>query len=462
MSPQRSSPPCLVLGGVSSGVGKTTLCCGIIRAFQRRGLAVAPFKCGPDYLDPSYLSRAAKRRAHNLDSWMMGQEALRSTFVRTSADADLALVEGVMGIFDGAVPTNEAGSTAQVAKWLGSPAILVVDAGGMARSVAAVVKGFQDYDPELWLRGVICNRVGSPRHLDLLRQALGEAPSCIVGGLPKKLDCTFSGRHLGLLEARTQVVQEEIFDRLAELVEHWIDLDALLEMARQARELPAAPASTPLDPAAARCRIGIAQDEAFSFYYDENLDLLRAQGAELVEFSPLHDLQLPAVDGLYFGGGYPELHAQVLHENHSMRRDVAAFIANDRPVYAECGGLMYLCQGIEGLDGRRCEMVGALPGWATLCDRIQALGYTEVCTTRDSLLGPAGTRYRGHQFRYSKLQAVGEKVDCVFELHRRRDGATQTEGYVERSALGSYVHGHWASNPGIARNFVQACLQPSS
>lgn len=458
MSTSTKSPPCLVLGGVSSGVGKTTISCGIIRAFRRRGLEVAPFKCGPDYLDPSYLSRAARRRAHNLDSWMMGQQALRSTFLRTSAGADLAVVEGVMGIFDGAVPTDEAGSTAQIAKWLGAPAVLVVDAGGMARSVAALVKGFQDYDPQLALQGVICNRVGSQRHLDLLRQALGEKGSAIVGGLPKKLDCTFSGRHLGLLEARTQVVQEEIFDQLAELVEQWIDLDALLEMAKQAQPLQAADVQE-RNSSAVRCRIGIAQDEAFSFYYDENLDLLRAQGAELVEFSPLRDPQLPAVDGLYIGGGYPELHAQALQENHSMRSEIAAFIARGRPVYAECGGLMYLCQGIEGLDGQKAQMVGALAGWAKLCDRIQALGYTEVCTTRDSPLGPAGTRYRGHQFRYSKLQELGEEPHCAFELRRRRDGATQAEGYLKRRALGSYVHGHWASNPQIALNFVRACSQ---
>lgn len=449
--------PTIVVGGVSSGVGKTTISCALIRAFVRRGLCVAAYKCGPDYLDPSYLSRAAKRTAHNLDSWMMGQDALRSTFARTVEGADFALVEGVMGIFDGASPNSDAGSTAQIAKWLGAPAILVVDAGGMARTIAAVLHGFSNYDPALDLAGAICNRVGSPRHLDLLRQALPQDGPRILGGLPKKLACTFSERHLGLIEARQNEVSEDVFEALADLIEDWIDLDGVLELAqRKPVELTTLPdQGSQGEP---RVRIGIAQDEAFSFYYPENLAILREYGAELVPFSPLHDKALPDLDALYIGGGYPEIHANKLFENASMRHSVLGFVQSNRPVYAECGGMMYLSQGIETLEGERYPMVGALSGWAKLQGKLVALGYAEVFTTQDSILGPAGTSYRGHQFRYSMLDGVDPALVGALEIRRRRDGKTTSEGYFCHRTVASYVHAHWASNRDIPACLVRSAL----
>lgn len=450
--------PTLVLGGVSSGVGKTTITCALIRAFVRRGLVVAPYKCGPDYLDPSYLSRAAGRSAHNLDSWMMGKSALRSTFARTAQGADLAIVEGVMGIFDGASPSNEEGSTAQIAKWLQAPALLVVDAGGMARTVAALLHGFASYDPELLLAGAICNRVGSPRHLDLLRQALAEGSPPILGGLPKKLECTFSERHLGLVEARKNEVSDAVFDALAELVENWIDLDGLLSLATKHAVQLLEPAQN-TGAQSPQARIGIAQDEAFSFYYPENLALLEASGAQLVPFSPLHDETLPDVDALYFGGGYPELHAKGLADNVAMKRAVFDFVRSNRPVYGECGGMMYLSQGIETLEGQGHEMVGALSGWAKLQSKLVALGYAEVEMRQDSILGPAGTRYRGHQFRYSMIESVEPAAMGALEIRRRRDGKASSEGYWSHQTIASYVHAHWASNPKIPRALVQAAIE---
>lgn len=449
--------PTIVLGGVSSGVGKTTITCALIRAFVRRGLCVAPFKCGPDYLDPSYLSRAAGRTAHNLDSWMMGKEALGSTFARTAQGADLAVVEGVMGLFDGASPSSEDGSTAQIAKWLGAPAVLVVDAGGMARTIAALLGGFARFDPELCLAGAICNRVGSPRHLQLLREALAKDAPTIFGGLPKKLDATFSERHLGLIEARKNEVSDEVFDALADLVETWIDLDGLLSLAKeQPVEVPEprdlAQASEP------RVRIGVAQDEAFSFYYPENLALLAAKGAKIVGFSPIHDQELPEVDALYFGGGYPELHAGALANNESMRRAVLDFVRSDRPVYAECGGMMYLSQGIETMQGERFAMVGALSGVAKLQPKLVALGYVEVSTKKDSILGPEGTSYRGHQFRYSMIEEVNPDAVGALEICRRRDGKATSEGYWSHGTVASYVHAHWASNPEIPASLVRAAI----
>jgi cobyrinic acid a,c-diamide synthase len=451
----------LVIGGVSSGVGKTTVLVGLARALKLRGLRVAVFKCGPDYLDPTYHGRAAGQRSHNLDGWMMGRDAVLATFARATEDKDIALIEGVMGLFDGASPIGEAGSTAEIAKWLETPVVLVCDASGMARSVAALVHGFASFDRELGLGGVICNRVGSRGHLELLGKALREP--LIMGGLPKEKGLGFPERHLGLHSAEHDAEAESRIDAWAARVAEWFEVDRLLALAQGAGPLPA-PSVAPPAPAAvasARCRIGLASDQAFQFYYDDNLRRLEALGAELVRFSPIADRELPDVDGLYIGGGYPELHAAALAQNGSMRAAVAAFAAAGRPVYAECGGLMYLSRAIRTHDGSEHPMVGVVPGMAVMRDRMQALGYVEVETQATSLLGPPGLRFRGHQFRYSELQLDGE-VPQIFSLRKRRGGEVSREGYAVGQTLASYVHAHWASNPLAAQGFVDACARAGS
>jgi cobyrinic acid a,c-diamide synthase len=442
--------PRLVLGGVASGAGKTTATVGLCRALQARGLRVALFKCGPDYLDPTYHARAAGAVSHNLDGWLMGRTAALGTFARAAAGADVALVEGVMGLFDGASPTGEEGSTAEMAKWLAAPVLLLADASGMARSFGALVAGFARFDAALPLAGVIANRVGSRGHLDLLRQALAGGPP-LLGGLPRNEQHAFPGRHLGLRTA-----DASIDARLAAwgaLVADWWNVEAVLALARSAPPLPAPPA---VEPGRARlCRIGVAFDEAFHFYYEDNLRRLGELGAELCRFSPIHDTRLPDVDGLYLGGGYPEVHAGALAANAGMLADVRAFAARGRPVYAECGGLMYLCQGIRALDGSAQAMVGLIPGEAVMSDKLEALGYVEVETQTATCLGGAGLRFRGHQFRYSRLQGAGP--DCAYSVRKRRGGETAPEGYRAGSVLASYVHAHWASNPLVAEGFVRSC-----
>jgi cobyrinic acid a,c-diamide synthase len=446
----------LVIGGVSSGVGKTTVLVGLARALKQRGLRVAVFKCGPDYLDPTYHGRAAGERSHNLDGWMMGRDAVLSTFARATLGKDIALIEGVMGLFDGASPVGEAGSTAEIAKWLEAPVLLVCDASGMARSVAALVHGFASFDRELGLGGVICNRVGSRGHLELLGKALREP--LIMGGLPRETDQAFPERHLGLHSAEHDAEAESRIEVWAARVAEWFELDRVLALARAAGPLPEPSAALQALPAVAgvRCRIGLASDQAFQFYYDDNLRRLEALGAELVRFSPIADPQLPEVDGLYIGGGYPELHAAALAQNAPMRAAVAAFAAAGRPIYAECGGLMYLSRAIRTHDGSEHPMVGVVPGTAVMRDRMQALGYVEVETQATSLLGPPGLRFRGHQFRYSELQLDGE-VEQIFSLRKRRGGDVTREGYAVGRTLASYVHAHWASNPLAAQGFVDAC-----
>lgn len=447
--------PRLVIGGTSSGVGKTTTVLALTRAFRARGLRVAVFKAGPDYLDPTYHARAAKAPCHNLDGWMMGKDAVLDTFARASQGADLALVEGVMGLFDGASATGEEGSTAEIAKWLGAPTLLVVDASGMARSIAALVQGFAQFDPALPLAGVVCNRVGSRGHLDLLGKAQRTPP--ILGGFPKEEALAFPERHLGLHTADEGVLPEGTLDAWGARATEWLALDTLLEHARAAPALAAAAslAST----ASSRCRIGLAFDEALHFYYEDNLRRLEELGAELVRFSPIADERLPDVDGLYLGGGYPEVHAAALSANEGLRRSLSEAHRRGMPIYAECGGLMWLCATLRTLDGKAHPMMGLVPAEAAMCERLQALGYVEVETQERSLLGPAGARFRGHQFRYSQLRGLDPAREGLYRVRRRRGGEVTREGYAAGNLVASYVHAHWASNPLVARAFVSACVE---
>ncbi len=455
MSQQRTLPR-IVVAGISSGSGKTTFMVGLARALTRRGLRVATFKTGPDYLDPSYHRRAAGGVSQNLDGWMMGHDAVLRTFLSASRDAEIALIEGVMGLFDGISAESEEGSTAQVAKWLKAPVLLVVDASGMARTLAALVHGCDTFDPELQIAGVLANRIGSRSHLDLLKRAVTASP--VVGGLPKEPTLSFAERHLGLLTATESSVSEAQLNAWADKIEQWCNVDHILAIARETSALSAevqvgAAASMP-------CSIGYALDAAFHFYYDDNLRRLEKLGATLVPFSPIQDQLLPKVDGLYLGGGYPEAHAAALSANGSMRADIIRFAEAGAPIYAECGGLMYLSQAIRTLDGILHPMVGLIPGEAVMHDRLQSLGYVEVVTTENSILGESGISFRGHQFRYSELRDLPDDSPRAYKVTRRRNGAVEREGYISHAnVLGSYIHAHWASNPQVAANFVAHCAK---
>jgi cobyrinic acid a,c-diamide synthase len=449
--------PRLVLAGVSSGVGKTTATVGFCRALHARGLRVACFKCGPDYLDPTYHERATGSVSHNLDGWLMGRGASLDTFAHAATGADIAVIEGVMGLFDGASATGEEGSTAEIAKWLSAPVVLIADASGMSRSLAALVSGFASFDPALRIAAVVANRVGSHAHLDLLRKAHPAPPIPILGALPKEERYAFPGRHLGLRTADRAAVPETLFDAWGALVGEWWNIDALLRIARDAPPLPRpAPPPAAAAPRPVRCRIGVAFDEAFHFYYQDNLRRLAAAGAELVRFSPLHDQRLPDVGGLYIGGGYPEAHAGALTANTSLLADLRELARRKHAIYAECGGLMYACQGIRTLDGAFHGMAGLLPGEAVMADKLQAVGYVEVETRAPTFLGGAGVRFRGHQFRYSRL-AGASGAEQAYSVRKRRGGETFAEGYRAGTVLASYVHAHWASNPLVAEAFVRGC-----
>ncbi len=447
--------PRLVIAATGSGVGKTTATIGLIAALRSHGLKVASFKCGPDYLDPTYHRRATGVMSHNLDGWMMGREAVLATFARGSRDFDIAIIEGMMGLFDSATPTGDEGSTGEIAKWLNAPVLLVADASGMARSIAAMAAGYAHFDSALKVAGVICNRIGSRGHLDMLRMASREVP--VVGGLPSDAALAFPERHLGLRSADENAVPQRLFDAWGKLATEWLDLDAITLIARAAPDLEIDEVHQSRANGRPVCRIGLAWDEAFHFYYEDNLRRLEECGAEIVRFSPSADEKLPEVDLLYFGGGYPEVLARELSNNRSMIDAVRDFAKSNRPIYAECGGLMYLADAIRTLEGETFPMAGLIPGVAVMSPRLQALGYVAVETRAPSILGAAGTRFRGHQFRYSILDHGNAAPPHHLYAVRPKWGAEFEEGYQRaKSSVASYVHAHWASNPSIAQSLVQA------
>ncbi len=447
----------IVIAGTQSGVGKTTITLGLIAALRRRGLAVQPFKVGPDFIDPGHHTRAAGRVCHNLDGWMLSKEDNLSLFSRHAGEADFTVVEGVMGLFDGYDGLSEAGSTAQMAKWLGLPVLLVVDARSMARSAAALVHGFATFDPDLSLAGVVFNRVGGAGHLQYLQQALGQLEGIkFLGGLPREGELAIPERHLGLFTAEDHPLEDSRLEHMAEMVEKHLDLDGLLA------SLPVLqiPQETPMAEEPHTVRLGVARDQAFCFYYQENLELLARYGAEIVPFSPLQDRELPQnLHGLYLGGGYPELSAAPLAANMGMKRSIARQAAAGLPIYAECGGLMYLSREIEDLEGRRHPMAGVLPLEVRMLPRLKALGYREVTLTAPGLLGPAGTRARGHEFHYSEIMDGTGGLATQYHITARQGQKTEAEGYGFNHVLASYVHLHFLSNPEVARHLVDKCRE---
>lgn len=446
-------PQPLLIAAPSSGSGKTTVTLGLLAALRRRGLRVAPFKVGPDYIDPGLHRLAADAVSHNLDGWMCGEQSVQELYRRNTAAADVAVIEGVMGLFDGASGSSDVGSSAEIAAWLGGKVVLVVDARSQARSVAALISGFCSFNPELEWSGIILNRVGSERHEQLLREACASTPGLppLLGCLPRDEEIVLPERHLGLLTAEEGALNQELLDRLADRIERHLDLDLLLEKVAAGRALDGRP-TAPVRAAGKPVRIGIARDAAFCFYYRDNLDRLEAAGAELVEFSPLTDAHLPeGLDGLLLGGGYPEAYAQQLEENRSLRSEIVEYAEAGLPVYAECGGLLYLCAALDG-----AEMTGLFPAAARMEKKRRALGYREVTLDKECLLGRAGETLRGHEFHYTDLQ-MPEEIGRVYRV-RRADGKSQPdEGFVYNNCLGSYIHLHFASCPAVAEHFVAVC-----
>ncbi|MCB2148129.1 MAG: cobyrinate a,c-diamide synthase [Deltaproteobacteria bacterium] len=448
----------IVIAGTHSGSGKTTITLGLMAALAARGYAVAPFKVGPDFIDPGHHSRVAGRVSRNLDGWMLSRAYNLETFARHTIDADIAVVEGVMGLYDGYDGRSEAGSTAQMAKWLGLPVVLVVGARSMARSAAALVKGFEGFDDALSFAGVMFNHLGSDRHLGYLKEAMdGHVRMPVLGGLVRDAAIAIPERHLGLVTRDDHDLSAEHRRRLAGLIESRINLDELIRILPEIdRRGGASIASNGMN--SADVRIGVARDAAFCFYYPDNLELLEAAGARLVYFSPLTDSRLPeGLDGLYFGGGYPELHAGTLSDNRSLRQEIRHLSRMNMPIYGECGGFMYLCREMGDAEGNAFPMTGCLPLDTRMLGRLKALGYREITQAQATVLGPAGQTMRGHEFHYSTISGGAVDASGAYRMTDRAGMDKAAEGFVARQTLGSYVHLHFGSCPQAARHFVCAC-----
>lgn len=443
--------PRIVIAGTHSGAGKTSLTLGIVALLRRRGLRVQTFKVGPDYLDPTYLAMVSGRPCYNLDGWMTGRAYIEELFARAATDADIAVVEGVMGLFDGADAVSSEGSTAQIAAWLEAPVLLVANIHGMARSVAAVVHGYSTWDPGIRVRGFIANHCGSERHARWVRDAVEAAsPVRMLGAVMRGSIPALSSRHLGLVSAGPKTIASDMADTLADALAPALDVDGILRMAQAAS--PWAKAAAPVRSVAPRCRLGIARDEAFHFYYPDNLEALEQAGCELVPFSPLQDARLPErLSGLYLGGGYPEEHAAELAANTSMLDQIRNF---QGPIYAECGGLMYLSEGIETTTGARFPQLGLLPTWVRMKKERKMLGYVEVDFARSTPWGGPGAAMRGHEYHYSEL-VTPPGWDTVYRVKRRRAAGIVEEGFQHRNILASYIHMHFASHPEAVRQFVE-------
>ncbi len=447
-------PPAFILSGVASGCGKTTIALGLMAAFCRRGLKVAPFKCGPDFIDPGLHQLVTGVVSRNLDLWMMGEEFSRNSFQRNAADADIAIIEGVMGMFDGGLS-----SSAALGSKLCLPNILVLDARSMAESAAAIVNGFATLDKNVTVAGVIVNRIGSERHLQLVREAIEQhCQTEVLGYLPRDIQFSIPGRHLGLLTGDEAPLDKNAINSLAATIEQYIDLDKILGLCQSCRQEKSSAklehfftAEQIASAAEKECRIAIARDRAFCFYYQDNLELLAAAGARIQFFSPLRDRELPAADILYLGGGYPELYAQKLSKNKEMLKSIRDFAQTGGHIFAECGGFMYLTEGIEQ-DGF-FPLLGIFPVRAKMNRRRTSLGYRQLTTTEKSFFGAAGTILRGHEFHYSSISAMPKKIERVFSVN-----TGGMEGYRVNNVIGGYMHLHFGFSPQAVTNFLQSAI----
>lgn len=443
------------LGATHSGSGKTTITLALLRALKRRGLCLQPFKCGPDYIDPTFHTRAAGKQSINLDTWMMTSPGVQKSFARACQPADVAIVEGVMGLFDGFSPTSIAGSSADCARLLNLPVILVVDAHGMAGTIAPLVKGFCEFHPAVRIAGIIANNVGSDSHAQLLHEALAAAGlPPLLGALPKIPEWRLEERHLGLVPFLENRKADEWFESLANGAEKYIDIDRLLEISQVLK--PAAPRQKPLPKA--KIRLGLARDQAFHFYYPDNLQLLRQAGFEIVEFSPLVDQKLPRdISGIFLGGGFPEVFADELTANQSMRLAIRSFSEKNGLIYAECGGFMYLGESLTDNQGNTFPMCGVLPGDSVMQPRLRALGYREVTTLAKTPFGPPGTTLRGHEFHWSEMEISSSHTRLY--SHKDRRGNHQDGGFHDKNVFASYIHLHFFSHPEAVRCWFKMAAQ---
>lgn len=449
---KRYHRPRIVLAGVSSGVGKTTIVTGLTALLHERGMSVQPFKVGPDYIDPGFHARAAERDSYNLDTWLSPEERLAETFSVLADGADISLIEGVMGLYDGG--GKGVSSTAQIARLLHAPVVLIVNCQSIGASAAAIALGYKMYDPEVNFAGVILNKLGSDKHEAMIREAMADAGIPVFGALHRDMDLRTPERHLGLTPV-TEIETSKLVSHMRDDAGQWIDADALLAAARSAPDLLCEEERG--DKYRASVRIGVARDEAFTFYYPTSLAALTERGAELVPFSPMRDAEIPDVDGLIFGGGFPEMFLSELSENKSMKASIAAAADAGMPVYAECGGLMYLCRDIIGFENERYAMAGLVPAVCRMQGKLQRVGYVTATAERPSILAEAGVEIRGHEFHFSVMEPLVEDFPWAYTMRGIRQKKPHREGYAKGNVIASYLHMNFDGSPRAADALIRSC-----
>jgi cobyrinic acid a,c-diamide synthase len=445
--------PRIVIAGTHSGVGKTTIATGIMAALKLRGRPIQGYKIGPDYIDPSYHTAATGKPSRNLDRWLLGKH-LKSIF-NQSAIGQWAVIEGVMGMFDGMSGTDGFGSTADISKELKAPVILIINAASMARSAAALVYGFNNYDPDVKLAGVIINQVKSPMQEKMIKEALREMNMPVIGSIPREVNLKLKERHLGLVPLGEKSLEVEYMQNLADLIIKYVDLEFLEKIMEKApvQEAPGPENSLTLKPQEKKPNIGIAWDEAFLFYYQDALDLAKVYGLNLIPFSPLHDPDLPPdLDGLWLGGGFPELHLDTLSQNQSIMEAIRKFARSGKPIYAECGGYMYLGETIRDFNSNSYPVVGLIPMVSEMTSRLQNMGYRQGVFQTNNFLGPKGTSVHGHEFHYSQV-SFKTNPQHAYQLFKG-DSADRLEGFARDNIVASYLHLHFSGHPELLKHWA--------
>lgn len=453
--------PSIVIAGTNSGCGKTTISMGIMAALIKRGIRVQPFKVGPDYIDPMFHTFITGRASRNLDSWLLEEETVKYLFMKNSVDADIAVVEGVMGFYDGFGGKSIEGSTAHVAQITGAPVILVINGEAMSLSAAAIVKGFAEFDSNANIKGVIINNISGESHYNIIKDGIENNTQIpVLGYLKRNKDLSIESRHLGLVTSSEIPQLKEKVEKLATQVEATINLDLLIKLSREAAEIHIN-SSFDLSPVG-QPRIAVALDKAFSFYYRDNFDLLEQLGAELIFFSPISDQKLPEnIDGLYLGGGYPEVWAKELQNNYSMKEDIRKLIESGLPTYAECGGFMYLTDSLVDKTGNEYKMAGIIPGKSQMTNSLKRFGYVFINVTDENILADKGAEIRAHEFHYSET-IVNDDIETCLEVSKSKEPGTGRMwncGFRVKNVLAGYPHLHFWSNIEFARGFVTKCSE---
>ena len=449
--------PRIVIGGVTSAVGKTTISTAIMYTLKQKGLHVQPFKVGPDFIDPSYHTYVTGRQSRNLDVWMMGENGVLKCFHNASSGADIAVVEGVMGLFDGISGKDDFSSTAQVAKILNAPVILVIDAGKAARSIAAIATGFLHFDKKLRIIGTILNNVAGDKHANFITEAFADKVKVpIIGIVRRSKEITMVERHLGLIPTpELEEKQKRAIFQSAKFVSEQIDLDKIKYLLDKVQTTDPLQKQLPNG----QIKIAVALDESFNFYYADNLDALREQKAELIFFSPINDCKLPEnIHGVILGGGFPEVLADKLEKNQSMGKSITKAAENGIPIYGECGGLMYLTRSIKGYsgnEGKKRNMVGLIDADTFISGKL-TLNYTEA-NSNASIFGKI-SKVRGHEFHYSRIENIAKDSKFAYVMRRGNGIDNKKDGFMVYNCLASYMHLHFADSR-LPKRFIESCIK---